>query len=445
MNNCLLVRSTRVALTVSLLCLPGAPAPTQDGGGSVAEAIDRASSEAATAISESGAAETPARVPTANAEVVEAAKALLDGMGANGLYTIPSAGLMTEIVIRDGSTLTADDIALFGRLTHLENLQILNYRELDDETAAKLAGLKNLKALALTNSVIGDPTVEMIAEAFPDLTFLDLSSNTNMSSNVIKIISKLRKLERLLLLQNRINDLGTSRLSRLKELRLLDLRGNMEVGDSSMETIAGLPKLAALKHRSTTVTDAGVACLAANAALKALLMQDFAITSQAGQSLAQLPNLQELEIFRCQSFGSEGVLPLKGAKLTRLTLRDLPMVDDQAMGLFSDLPKLRRLYLHELPSPSDQGLHNLGALKSLELLDIWLVPQMTDATVDAIAALPNLKELSIRETGVTDAAVDKILAMPKLQSLTFKDNGSVTDEGLKKLAGKKWTKLDTGQ
>jgi hypothetical protein len=114
------------------------------------------------------------------------------------------------------------------------------------------------------------------------------------------------------------------------------------------------------------------------------------------------------------------------------------------MEVFDDLPKLRRLYLHELASVSDSGLAHLGGLKSLELLDLWSVPQMTDATIDVIATLPNLKELSLRATGVTDAAVDKLLAMPSLQALTFKENGSVTDDGLKKLSTKKWTKLDLG-
>ena len=89
---------------------------------------------------------------------------------------------MTEIVIQDGSPLTADDIALFGKLTDLESLQIFNCRSLNDEMAAQLAGLKNLTALALTNSVINDATVEMIAKSFPNLTDLDLSSNTNMTS-----------------------------------------------------------------------------------------------------------------------------------------------------------------------------------------------------------------------------------------------------------------------
>ena len=157
-----------------------------------------------------------------------------------------------------------------------------------------------------------------------------------------------------------------------------------------------------------------------------------------------LGKLTQLEIFRCQSFGSEGVLALKGRPLTRLTLRDLPNVDDRALEVFDDLPKLKRLYLHEITSAGDSGLAHLGALKSLELLDIWTIPQMSDATVDVIATLPNLKELTIRSTGVSDASIDKLLALPSLQSLTFKENGSVTSEGLKKLASKKWSKLDIG-
>ena len=69
---------------------------------------------------------------------------------------------------------------------------------------------------------------------------------------------------------------------------------------------------------------------------------------------------------------------------------------------------------------------------------------MTDATIGVIAKLPNLKELSIRTTGITDAAIDQILTMPHLQSLTLKDNAGVSEETVKKLSTKKWTKLDTG-
>lgn len=384
------------------------------------------------------------RPATAQASDVKAARARIDALGARAKYLPQDGNLLTEIVIEDGSDLSADDVALFGKLRDLEKLQIFNCRTLNDEMAARLSGLTGLTSLALTNSVIGDAAVEMIVKSFTRLTDLDLSSNTNMTNGVVKIIGELPKLQRLTLIQNQVNDIGAQRFAALKELRTLDLRGNMEAGDMALEVVAELPKLTAFKHRSTAVTDSGLEQLARNQALESLLLQDFAITDQSGPYLAQLGKLTQLEIFRCQGFGSEGVLALKGVGLTRLTLRDLPNVDDRGLEAFDELPQLRRLYLHELTSLGDSGLQHLAALKSLELLDIWTVPQMTDATVDVIATLPNLRELSIRATDVTDRAVDTLLKMPSLQSLTFKENGLVTTAGLKKLAAKKWTLLDIG-
>lgn len=439
MKSSLFVRGTIAGLIVGLACFTGCPSPSGDGGNG-GQGAGSVGGDGGTSTTEN----PPARVATAKAEDVDAAKKLLDGLGADAECTVLPGNIMTGIAVRDGSTLSPEDITLFGKLTDLETLQILNYRALNDEMASQLAGLKNLKTLALTNSVIGDSTVEMIAKSFPNLTNLDLSYNTNMTNSAMKVICELSKLERLTLIQNRFNDLGTDHLSKLENLRVLDIRGNMEAGNMTMEVLASLPKLVALKHRSTAVDDYGIEHLAQSKTLKTLLMQDFIVTGQAGQYLAAIDTLTELEVFRCQMFDSQGVLALKGMKLTRLKLRDLPMVDDYGMEAFDDLPELKRLELHELSSVSDMGLEHLGALESLEVLDIWTIPQMTDATVDVIAKLPNLKELSIRSTDVTDAAVDKLLAMPNLKSLTFKENGSVTPDGLKKLSGKEWDKLDIG-
>ena len=427
-------RGVVACVILSLIGLTGCPR-SQDPGGAVGSSSGG---------SKKKAPPVSTRQATANVDDVKTAKARLDALGSRSKYSPKAGDLLTEIVVQDGSNLTADDLALFGKLSDLQKLQIFNCRTLDDEMAAKLSGLKGLTSLALTNSVINDTTVEMIVESFPNLTELDLSSNTNMTSGVLRVISGLSKLQRLTLVQNRFNDISAQRLEKLKELRTLDLRGNMEAGDMAMEVVADLPKLTGFKHRSTAVTDSGLEQLSRNQTLDSLLMQDFAVTDQSGPHLAKLGKLTQLEIFRCQGFGTDGVLALKGMNLSRLTLRDLPNVDDRAMEVFGELPQLRRLYLHELTSVGDSGLTHLAALKSLELLDIWTMPQMTDATVDVIATLPNLKELSIRVTGVTDPTIDKLLGMPSLQSLTFKENGSVTAEGLKKLAARKWSKLDIG-
>ncbi len=449
MNDLRLGRRFLGGLMLGVICLAGCPAPRDSGSGAspTPPADERAAPEPTVSPARAAPERTaaPARAATVKAEDVEAAKSLLARLGSTATSKVLPGDVITEITIRDGSTLTAQDIGLFGKLTDLERLQIYNFRALNDEMAAQLAGLTQLTSLALTNSVINDPTVELIVKSFPKLTELDLSSNTNLTNGVLRVICELSGLERLTLVQNRFNDVGTSRLANLTNLRSLDLRGNMEAGDMTMEIIGGLPKLVAFKHRSTTVTDMGIEYLSNCKTLESLLIQDFAITSQSGQYLAALDNLTQLEIFRCQGFGSDGVQALGGLKkLSRLTLRDLPSVDDQALSVFGELPQLKRLYLHELDSVSDAGLQNLASLQSLEVLDIWTVPQMSDATVEIIAGLEKLTDLSIRTTDVTDACIDRLLAMPNLRSLTFKENAGVTADGRKKLAGKRWAKLDLG-
>lgn len=376
---------------------------------------------------------------------VAAARGRVEAL-AGATCTVDPAGDMTEIAIPDGSGVTAADVALFGRLTGLRKLHVLDCREFDDAMVESLRGLEGLTSLALTNSGIGDAGVATIAAAFPDLVELDLSSNTNLTGAAMKSITSLAKLERLSLVQTRFNDLQLRRLSKLPALRFIDLRGNMEAGDMTLGVLGELPRLKAVKHRSSVVTDAGLEALAGGAALDALLLQDFAITDAAGPHLASIPGLASLEIFRCQGFGSDGLLALEPlAKLNRLTLRDLPEVGDAGLAVLGRLPALRRLALHELGSVGDAGLAHLAEARALEVLDIWSLPQATDASAAVIAGLPRLKELSIRETGMTERALDALAAMPALESLTF-TNGPVSPAVAERVkAANRWKKLDLGK
>jgi hypothetical protein len=369
----------------------------------------------------------------------------IESLGGQVEFDAADARRVVGVTIADGSKVTADDLAACGRLAVLRKLQIHNCRGLDDAAVQGLVGLQKLDTLALTNTALTDAAVETIAAAFPGLVDLDLSSNTNMTGAALKWIAGLGKLERLGLLQNRFNDLNTRRLRNLKELQVLDLRGNMEAGDMTLDVLGKMPKLRAFKHRSTVVTDDGIERLAASGSLTSLLAQDFDITSAAGPALARIRTLESLEIFRCQGFGDAGVLamaPLK--KIERLTLRDLPEVGDAGLAVLDDLPALQRLYLHELASVGDAGLAHLGTAKRLEVLDIWSLPRVTDATIAVIAGLPALQELSIRGTGVTDAGLAKLAALPGLQSLTFKDNGPISEATRAAVTARKWKKLDLG-
>jgi Leucine-rich repeat (LRR) protein len=158
-------------------------------------------------------AQEASETPQADATDVAAAQSRLKELGSNAKVTVAN-GKLTEIVIQDGASITAEDVALFGKLKALTKLQIFNCREFNDEMVASLTGLTQLDTLAVTNSVITDAAVQSIVEAFPNLIDLDLSSNTNMSSSVMRAISSLTKLQRLTLLQNRFNDISTRRLSK---------------------------------------------------------------------------------------------------------------------------------------------------------------------------------------------------------------------------------------
>jgi len=368
----------------------------------------------------------------------------LESLAAQVEFGAEGGRRVTGVVIPDGSKVTAADIAACGTLTGLRKLQIYNCRALDDAAVQRLVGLQRLDTLALTNTAITDAAVETIATAFPHLVDLDLSSNTNITGAAMKWIAGLEKLERLGLLQNRFNDLYTRRLGKLKALEVLDLRGNMEAGDMTLDVLGKLPHLRALKHRSTVVTDDGIERLAASRSLASLLAQDFTITNAAGPALGKIRTLESLEIFRCQGFGSDGIRGLAGLPLKRLTLRDLPDVGDAALAVLPELPGLQRLSLHELASVGDEGLAHLAAAKQLAVLDIWSLPRMTDATIAVIAGLPAVQELSIRETSVTDAGLAKLAALPGLQVLVFKDNGPITAATRAAVSARKWKKLDLG-
>lgn len=376
---------------------------------------------------------------------VEDVKARIAEIGGGATCTIDEAGRLTGVSIPDGSALTADDVVNFGKLPDLEKLEVLNCRTFDDGMVASLDGLGKLRALAITNSGLTDAGVVTIAAAFPKLVELDLSSNTNLTGAAMRSIASLTGLRKLSLLQNRFNDLHTRRLSKLTDLETIDLRGNMEAGDMTMEVAGTLPKLTALKHRSSIVSDAGIESLATSGTLESLLMQDFAVTNRCGESLGRIGTLTSLEIFRCQGFGTEGVLALAGLPLDRLTLRDLPEVKDDALAVVDRLPKLRRLYLHELASVGDGGIAHLSAAKQLAVLDIWSLPGVSDSAIATISALPALKELSIRETGMTEASLRSIVKIPGLESLTFKNNGTLSETAAALVRGRKWKKLDIGQ
>jgi Leucine-rich repeat (LRR) protein len=363
-------------------------------------------------------------------ERAKEAVALVDKLGGNSKLSPAGELILIEV---DGAEMTADMFDVFAKQTELETLKVSNFRGLNDTVFSKISGLKKLKTLAITNSIISDASASTIEKSFPSLRNLDLSRNASLTDSALRSVGKLKELESLVVNYCSFSEFGLLNIEKLPKLRTLDIRGNVAISSSGLSIVARMPSLRSLKHMSNTVDDSAIAELSAAKNLDTLDMYDFAITDASGEELNKLPKLTSLVIFRCLNFGSQGLLALKGKPLNRLTLRDLASLDDVGMEAFRELTKMKRLYLHELNSITDVGMMNLVYLKDLELLDIWSLPSITDKSIESIVKLTNLKTVSIRSTKITDKSVDLLLTLPKLESLTLKDNASITEAAKTKL------------
>jgi Leucine-rich repeat (LRR) protein len=353
-----------------------------------------------------------------------------------GKYELLPTGDLKLLSI-GGGEITAEMFDVFAKQNELTEIKITNFPNFNNEILQKLSGLKKITSLTISNSSITDASVILIVDSFPLLRVLDLSRNNSLTDDSIVAISKLCDLEVLVLVYCSVSEACLSELLKLSKLYALDIRGNLSIGNNGFKILAGLPVLRSLKHLSPAIDDDGIKALTAAKNLDTLDLQDCSISDASGNEFKKIPKLSNLIIYRCTNFGSSGLLALQGKPLERLTLRDLPAIDDAGLIAFRELSTLKRIYLQELNSVSDSGMRNLIYLKELEVCEIKNTPTISDKTINSISRLSNLKTLSIIGTQITDESIDLLLLLPKLKELTLKDNKSITNNAKTKLQNTK--------
>ncbi|MDR1485753.1 MAG: hypothetical protein LBT09_13145 [Planctomycetaceae bacterium] len=362
-----------------------------------------------------------------------------------GKYELLPSGDLKSISI-SGDEITAGMFDVFAKQSELTEIKITNFQNFNNEILQKLTALKKITNLTIANSAVTDSLVAVIVDSFPLLRVLDLSRNTSLTDDSVIKISQLRDLEVLILVYCSISESRLSEFLKLTKLRALDIRGNLSIGNTGLGILTGLPALRSLKHSSPAVDDDGIKALAAAKNLDTLDIQDFAISDASGAEFKNIPKLSNLILYRCTNFGSAGILALQGKPLKRLTLRDIPGIDDASLEAFRELSTLKRLYLQELSFVSDDGLRNLIYLKELETLEIRNMPIISDKTIEPITRLSNLKTLAIIGTQITDKSIDLLLSLPKLKELTLKNNTAITEEAKTKLRkSKKFSVLNISE
>jgi internalin A len=131
--------------------------------------------------------------------------------------------------------------------------------------------------------------------------------------------------------------------------------------------------------------------------------------------IAQLNNVESLDLSGCQGITDEGLKILGGlTSLKRLDLGGPDRSDTVAAPRITDaglkhLEPLTRLTLLSLAGTrvTDAGLVHLKGMKELEILDLGGT-KITDAGLDHLRGLSQLKTLTLQRTAVTHEAIDKL-------------------------------------
>ncbi|MEZ6089526.1 MAG: DUF1559 domain-containing protein [Pirellulaceae bacterium] len=147
---------------------------------------------------------------------------------------------------------TADGVAHLVGLP-LEHLQIDYCHRLDDTISPSLKRLSSLKVLKLTETNIGDETL-----------------------NALKTLRNLRELD---LAKTRISDAGVLHLTNMHQLTTLDLSGN-RISDAAISALAGKNQLRQLFLHDTWITDASIEHLSTLKSLEFLNLRRTRITEQ---------------------------------------------------------------------------------------------------------------------------------------------------------------------
>lgn len=255
-------------------------------------------------------------------------------------------------------------------------------------------------------------------------------------------------------LTSQFEALGAKVATKSGTISELNFRGT-DVTDEAAKLVGSQAKLVRLTINQSAMSDAGWKELANLSELQQLDLRDCSVNnSQLTSALAGMPKLRALRLngkssvddtalaslANCPDIkalaldhlwvGSDGLEVLKGnTKLAELYLAGT-LADDETMDLVKTIPNLRKLRLAQT-SVSDIGLEKISQLK-IEDLDVSECSQLSDTALAALGKIKSLKKLNLWRDAITDEGVSQLAGLTELKWLNL-DNTQATDAGLKHL------------
>ena len=209
------------------------------------------------------------------------------------LHGNPILGCTERLVapLVDGLAPDENPPAAYGHLFDLKDLSLLeeldlSNTEVDNESMAALAGLKNLRRLDLMGTWVRRPGLRRL------YGLRQLSVRVTLDSNDLEDIDGSIPIIALKVGSRRVTNDALYHLTLYPMLEELDLHGT-NIDDAGMENLAELTALKKLDLSHTRVTDAGLRHLAGLKQLREINLQGTDITPQGQQKLrATLPEVR---------------------------------------------------------------------------------------------------------------------------------------------------------
>jgi hypothetical protein len=296
------------------------------------------------------------------------------------------------------------------------------------ETLTKIAGQTQLEELFLQDTVVQDDDVAAILTALPELKRLTLRRCANVTDHAAEAFLAKNNLRNVALIEMNVGREILETLAHSRTISALDVRDCSRLTPEDFALVAGMTQLVDLKIGGFGINDKVLEYVAQLPNLTGLTIEDAMISPDAFAKMMETAAWQSklvlLVLSRNMTLFDAGLLSIQNLpKLKRLTVNGM-MVTGAFLEKLAEnentRPKLDTLSLRKTFLTA-QGVMALKKYRELKSLDISGVA-MTDELVEMIVMLDTLETLNLSECRLTDEMVKPIRSMSEVKTLILTGN-----------------------